>query len=247
MAHTKSNDKSASTLAAQTNKIVQKSTLPTARINKITSSVNKYDADFVAVQNNNGTTTVGALTGDLTLTFPDGRTVQINIGTGAVLDSQGNVVSRGTLTELAKTNPELKAALKEAVELYADKVAKGEVPADEGSVKLAALVQVASQANPAGAAEYVGIATRAVLANTDLKTEGTLAISTIVAAATNGNSPVNVQSVIDSASQAATESNVTFNKTTFEAQREEANETLAESKSVTVEIDLDARDPSANR
>lgn len=243
MAHTKSNDKSASTLAAQTNKIVQKSTLPKARINKITSSVNKYDADFVAGQNNNGATAVGALT----LTFPDGRTVQINIGTGAVLDSQGNVVSRGTLTELAKTNPELKAALKEAVELYADKVAKGEVPADEGSVKLAALVQVASQANPAGAAEYVGIATRAVLANTDLKTEGTLAISTIVAAATNGNSPVNVQSVIDSASQTATESNVTFNKTTFEAQREEANETLAESKSVTVEIDLDARDPSANR
>jgi hypothetical protein len=178
-----------------------------------------------AASNDNGVTKIAALTGAITLNYEDGRpSITINVGTGAVLDAQGNPVrdaQGNTIRSLAElmqsdTSGSFKESIMIAVrETAAAASAVGGLPTvrdSEAVSELAALMKVVAQADPAGAAEFVSAAVTALTAN---GAGSTTAIAAAIEGAKQGGATASV--VTTAATSAAQANGVTVTTQTLAA------------------------------
>jgi hypothetical protein len=166
----------------------------------------------IGVSSNNGQTTFAALQGAITLNYDDGRpSLTINVGTGTVLDANGDPVRDASgnavrsLADLLKsdTTGALKASIMNVVKAVAESASTGGSTTERKTAtnELASLMKVVAQADPAGASEYVSAAVGALTQSGD---RNTTAIAAVIEGAKQGGATA---SVVTSAAITAAQSN----------------------------------------
>jgi hypothetical protein len=167
----------------------------------------------IGYSSNNGQTTFAALQGAITLNYDDGRpSLTINVGTGTVLDVNGDPVRDASgnavrsLADLLKsdTTGALKASIMNVVKAVAESASTGVTNNEEritATNELASLMKVVAQADPAGASEYVSAAVGALTQSGD---RNTTAIAAVIEGAKQGGATA---SVVTNAAITAAQSN----------------------------------------
>lgn len=177
------------------------------------------------------TTAFTNLKGTLTLNFPDGSRVTLNAGTGVLLNSKGEPIRKANgeavrnLGELlAVDNGGLKQALVNAIKTESTRLAGAgadTAATQSATTRLAALMQVVSKADPAGAASYVTAAVSTLTASGSglSGSAATNAITAVVGAAQSGAGSSQNTAIMNAATTAAGQNNVAFTQTDFNASR----------------------------
>jgi hypothetical protein len=202
--------------------------------------------------NNNAdamTTAFANLSGTLKLTFPNGSEVTLNAGDGVLLNSKGDAIPNAnggtvrSLTELiAVDNGGLKQALLNAVKAECIRLAAGgddSAAARIATSRLAALMQVVSKADPAGATGYVSAAVESLtaqsLSSSFTKRGAVNAITVVVAAAQQGTGGSQNDALVNAAS-GATQNGVVFNQNVFSQSKAAAAGTINTTAKVTLDV-----------
>jgi hypothetical protein len=155
-----------------------------------------FIADTVINPQQPKTSVVAALKNTITYRGPDGKVTTIEIGTGAIVDENGNVINTMSLKDLialeaqngTSSNPNsLTAGLMNVVDQLSTRVGAGEY-GTEGANILASVIGTLSAANPAAAADYgnaaiKNIASSPTMSQADKKAAAVLVLNSATAAA----------------------------------------------------------------
>lgn len=188
-----------------------------------------------------GGTTIAALQGKVTLNLPGGQTLKIDVGSGAVVDNAGKATTQ-TIAQIIQTEKQAGGGksvmadyILQAVQEVAADVAAGTVTGDAATRQLAAIVQMAAQADPSQAAAFVSAAVTAIGSNSTVSSAA--AISAVVTAATAGNESLKA-TVMAAATDAASAKGITFTEATLTATVAANTGTLNQVFTTPVAIDI---------
>jgi hypothetical protein len=167
-----------------------------------------------------GSTKIAVLSGTITLRLPDGTTLQVTTGEGAIVNRNGQA-TRQTLAEMIATEKlanggksRLADYLVQAVQTVANTAAKfdsnGHMSPEMSAVaKVAALVKLATAADPSLAQAVVSAAVSSLTNPNASINDDKTAVSVIVQAAIQGN-PSAKETAVAAAATAAASSGVSF-------------------------------------
>jgi hypothetical protein len=176
-----------------------------------------------------GGTTIAALQGKVTLNLPGGQTLKIDVGSGAVVDNAGKATTQ-TIAQIIQAEKQAGGGksvmadyILQAVQEVAADVAAGTLNGDAATKQLAAIVQMAAQADPSQAAAFVSTAVAAIGSNSTVGSAA--AISAVVTAATSGNGSLKA-TVMAAATVAASAKGITFTESTLATNTGPLNQTF---------------------
>ncbi len=185
-------------------------------------AVDAASRSIATVSFDDGVTTVAALAGEIKYTDADGKVTTIDIGTGLIIDKDGNKTTK-TLSELiaaekasgkSSSATSLTSVLNNVVAQLAANTASGKYGANSGAL-LAAAVKVAGTANPDAAVSYAQTTIAAIAKDKSLTPAQKQAAVAAVAEASLGTAttPEQKQALASAIQEAADKASVVVSTT----------------------------------